>query len=143
VARLVPTFGPDACFDPLGVEGRPRLLEGLARALAIAAEPDGVLILEDLHWFDASSVEVVFHLCQRASALGIRVVATARPLELPASSAQNLVDSLERAGLCEILELLPLSEEDVLDLLRHTHPDEATAHFARRLHRATAGNPTY
>jgi DNA-binding winged helix-turn-helix (wHTH) protein/tetratricopeptide (TPR) repeat protein len=65
--------------DPTGASG-PRLLRELGDALAaLSADVPLVLVIEDLHWADPSSVDVVRYLGQRCASLGLLLLGTLRP----------------------------------------------------------------
>src|SRR5262245_52280409 len=60
-----------------------RMLRELAEALeALAAEQPLVLVLEDLHWSDPSTVEAVAWLARRRDPARLLVLGTYRPVEL-------------------------------------------------------------
>ena len=62
---------------------RERLLRELAEALeALTATHLLVLVLEDLHWSDASTVDVLSLLARRREAARLLVIGTYRPTEL-------------------------------------------------------------
>jgi DNA-binding SARP family transcriptional activator len=142
-SRLVPEIDPDAPVDSLPQEARARFLEGLARALAAAVGARGVLVLDDLQWFDGASVELALQLVRRARALDVRILATARPLELEASPAAQLIPLVSREGLSETLELDALTAADVSTLVVSMSKSTELAPFAAWLHGATGGNPLY
>ena len=133
-----------AILDPLR-PGRhlspdPALRAGFRRAVSRIMEQrlgsDGVLLLEDLHWFDSATCEVLGDVLERCAEVGTWVLATARPHELSQNpAALRLSASLTR------LNLGPLGHADLAELTRawtHAVPDPA---FLTWLHDATAGNP--
>jgi DNA-binding SARP family transcriptional activator/tetratricopeptide (TPR) repeat protein len=142
VARLLPELLHSGELEaPSSSDGRARFLEALTRALLLLLEPEGMALLDDLHWFDTSSLEVVAHLIRRAPER--RHVATARQLELTENAAaQTLLTSLERAGLLQRLELNPFTEAQTLSLLQSLSGGAARL-FARRLQSATGGNALF
>ncbi|SMB78304.1 ATP-binding protein [Deinococcus hopiensis] len=157
VSRLVPELGTPG--GPLG-EGRARFLEGLVHALLALAGPGGCIVFEDLHWMDASTLELLAHLTRRLhpgepgaqerglgewgrSAAAPRLLATARSHELPGSPAETALAGLRRGGLLRSVPLTPLSEEEVRGMVRTLSGGEDAVLFARRLHRATGGNPLF
>jgi DNA-binding CsgD family transcriptional regulator len=81
------------------------LLEDLAPA---------VLALDDLHWADAATVELVCHLLRHPPAAPLLLALAYRPMTgaLPAAVARA-----ERDGTCRQLELQPLSEEEARALV--------------------------
>ena len=77
-ARLVPELGtpPTPTLDGPGAQAR--FLDGVARVLveATAGERPGLLVVDDVHWADASSLEVLAFLVRR---LRDRPVSCSRP----------------------------------------------------------------
>ena len=62
---------------------RERMLRELAEALeALSAERPVVLVLEDLHWSDTSTVEALALLARRRDPARLLVLGTYRPVEL-------------------------------------------------------------
>ncbi len=142
-ARLVPEFdaGRDSSALPSS-EGRARLIEGLSRVMLAALQPGDILILDDLHWFDASSLELIAHLIRRA-ANQIRIIASARMLELNDNKeAKTVLTSLERDGLLSQLELPSFNQSDMLSLVQALSGGRAQL-FSQRLHQATGGNALF
>jgi DNA-binding SARP family transcriptional activator/tetratricopeptide (TPR) repeat protein len=142
-ARLVPEFdaGRNASNLPSS-EGRARFIEGLSRALLCALQPGDALILDDLHWFDTSSLELIAHLIRRAPNQ-TRIIASARPLELSENKeAKTVLTALERDGLLEQLELQPFNIAQTLSLVQALSGGRATL-FSSRLHQATGGNALF
>ncbi|MFF8831154.1 AAA family ATPase [Streptomyces sp. NPDC015131] len=88
------------------------------------------LLVDDLHWTDASSAEVLHHLQRRLATLPVVLIATLRT---------GAATGLDPTG-CRTLDLAPLTGPDADTLLRRLHPDLAPAARARVLHEA-AGNP--
>nr|WP_281376999.1 AAA family ATPase [Deinobacterium chartae] len=143
VARLVPEFPAPAEREP---EGRARFVEGLGLALLAAAGPGGALLWDDLHWADASSVEVLAHVVRRAAHLEAppRLLATARSDELAGHDSLNAaLSGLRRDGRAMVLRLGGLSETEVCTLVQALSGGREPTLFARRLHAATGGNPLF
>jgi DNA-binding SARP family transcriptional activator len=145
-ARLVPELEPDALSVTSEAlpEGRARFLEGLTHALIAAVQPNGTLLLDDFHWFDATSSELIVQLSKRAKAAGIKLIATARPSELSENpAATRAIAHLERDGLMTRIHLEPLSETMILSLVQAISGSTGGTVFAKRLFDATAGNPLF
>ena len=78
--RHVPELRETLSDDP--ETRRYRLFEGVTRMLAFAArERPVVLLLDDLHWADASTTLLLGHLLQDAAPMRLLVVGTARTFE--------------------------------------------------------------
>jgi DNA-binding NarL/FixJ family response regulator len=105
------------------------LLELLGR------EQPVVLMLDDLHWADDASVELVLHLLRRPPR-GAHLLAFAlRPVD-PAS---RLLDAARHAPGFTHLPLLPLERRESLELLEEL-PDSA---LRERVATEAAGNPLF
>ena len=75
--------GAGGVQHPVQRTTRERMLRELAEALeACTAEQPLVLVLEDLHWSDASTVEALALLARRREAARLLVLGTYRPVEL-------------------------------------------------------------
>jgi DNA-binding SARP family transcriptional activator/predicted ATPase len=132
LARLVPEFSLEV--SPLSSsDGRSRLIAALAQVF----EPSQPVLLDDLHLFDSSSLELLAHLLRH----GHQMVATVRELELAENSAaMDFLDSFERERLVARLALVPLQEAHTQQLLQ-TLSGRSAKLFAARLHIASGGNP--
>jgi class 3 adenylate cyclase len=97
-----------------------RLFEAIACLLAIPADDHGMLlVVEDVHWADASTRELLDHLARRISGLRALVLITYRSDEL--HRRHPFVPTLQgwrRSGLAEVVELEPLAEAGVGEMLQ-------------------------
>ena len=139
--RLVPHLLPAANRPINNATEQARFLEGVARTLLELAGP--LLVWEDLQWTDPASLEVLSLLLELAPRLETRLLITLRtPLE-GGPARDWLQNCLQAGSLCE-LELPPLDEEDLHELIKKlAHQETGAALFARRLHAATGGNPFF
>ena len=135
--ELRPALGGDEA-PVLGGE-RYRLHRAVRSLLESAAGPGGLLIvLDDLHWADAGSAELLEHLLRHPPAGPVRFAVSYRPRQLPG----RLQQSLGRAvldGVVRSLELGPLARADIDELL----PERLSAARRRELYEASGGNPFY
>ena len=130
-----------------GVEGaadleaaRFALVATTTEALLDAAEPDGlVVVLEDLHWADTTSLRLLRHLAGELARSRLLVIGTYRD---PAGPAGDRLDEalpdLLRHPATRALALAPLTEDDVRTFL-----PAATTDAVRAAHRRSGGNPLY
>ncbi len=140
-ARLVPELWPERSGSdgPPSSEGRARFLEGLTRAVLAAMPRPATLLLDDLHWFDASSLELISHLIRKLDA-DVLILATARPFEASENSAvTSTLTALEREGKLERYPLEPLTGAQTRALIQALSGERAER-FSERLHNATGGN---
>jgi tetratricopeptide (TPR) repeat protein len=154
---IIGTFAPSWQFqfpvayghseNPAAPPTPARLARELGDALCAAARSRPIiLILEDLHWADPSTIELLRHLAHRIGRAAILTIVTCRAEEAAArdsSLGQALVD-LEARGTCEHIALNPLKEENVREYLerRYGLPDVARA-LAALVFSATEGHPLF
>lgn len=87
--------------------GRPaRLYRTLRFLAAVASGSPLMLALDDLHWADADSVELLGFVCRRLSGTRILVLGSLRP---EPEAASLLADELEGSGHAQLIELERLS----------------------------------
>ena len=108
-----------------------------------------VLFLDDVHWADASTVDLLSFLGSRVQGLRLLLVVAYRPAELLAGMPARhpfvpVQLEWQRRGVCRELSLAFLSRSDVagylaLTLSGHRLPQD----FAHRLHALTEGNPLF
>ena len=108
-----------------------------------AAAVPVLLVLEDLHWADASTLDIVVYLAHNLDARRVLLLATLRADE-PASAArlQRLADGVRRSGAGQILELGPLERAELgalLDARAGTLPAAVTNAILTR----SQGNPFF
>ncbi len=93
-----------------------RMLREMAEALAaIASETPLVLLFEDLHWSDFSTLELIATLARRTEPAKLMILGTYRPVEMLAGDhpLRKMKAELELHHQCEELPLKLLSVADV------------------------------
>jgi DNA-binding winged helix-turn-helix (wHTH) protein/tetratricopeptide (TPR) repeat protein len=127
-----------------------RMLREMAHALeALAAESPLVLVLEDLHWSDFSTLELISAIARRTEPARLMIVGTYRPVEMLATEhpLRTLKAELELHRQCNELRLKLLSEEDVAAYLAKRFADNKTLQLLDRvapvIHARTEGNPLF
>jgi predicted ATPase len=131
----------------MGEISQERMLRELAGALeTIAQRKPVVLFLEDLHWSDVASVDLLAYIARRPERARIIIVATYRPVDviLRKHPLKKLKQSLLAHGLCEDipLELLdPMAVNDYL-ALRFPHCDQLER-LVPKVFEQTEGNPLF
>jgi predicted ATPase/DNA-binding winged helix-turn-helix (wHTH) protein len=126
---------------------RERMLREMARALEIlTTEMPLLLVLEDLHWSDSSTLDLLAMLARRQEPASLLVLGTYRPEEVMGQGhpLYTMTHELHIHGHCETLTLTFLSEAAVAAYLRARCPEtpdlEALTQF---IHRRTEGNPLF
>src|SRR5215467_5232691 len=132
--------------DLLGAT-RERMLREMAEALeALTAEAPLVLVLEDLHWSDTATVDLVSLLARRTEPARLLVIGTYRPVDVLVSRhpLEDLNLELHARGRCQDVSLELLAEAGVADYLRERFPGHAfPSELARVIHRRTEGNALF
>jgi DNA-binding CsgD family transcriptional regulator/tetratricopeptide (TPR) repeat protein len=114
----------------------PAVFEALVGALPPAGT--AVLVIEDVHWADEATLDVLRLLGPRVERLGALVVATYRSDELPRTHPMRvMLGDVATAGGVVRLQLDPLSPDAVAELARPYRVD------AEVLYAKTAGNPFF
>lgn len=132
--------------EPAGVT-RERMLREMAEALeALTATAPLLLVLEDLHWSDYSTLDLLGMLARRQEPARLLVAATYRPVDVivTAHPLRALVQDLRARRQCEEIALAFLRDAHVAAYLAqrfggHAFPSE----LARAVHRRTDGNPLF
>jgi DNA-binding winged helix-turn-helix (wHTH) protein/energy-coupling factor transporter ATP-binding protein EcfA2 len=128
-----------------GTQGR--MLREAAEALeAVGSQRPLVLVLEDLHWADPSTVDLLDWLARRDRPARLLVVGTYRPAEALAGGAPigEAGSELRLRGLAHELALGELGPEAVATVLRRGLPGaEVPEELARLVHRQTDGVPLF
>jgi predicted ATPase len=126
---------------------RTRMLRELAEGLeALSAARPLVLVLEDLHWSDTSTVEALALLARRREPARLLVLGTYRPVDLivHAHPLKRVQQELAAHGQCVDLPLSALSEAAVAAYVaqRGVTP-EAHAGVTAAVYRRTEGHPLF
>ena len=125
-----------------------RLFEGAAQVvLAIAAERPLVVLLDDLHWWDGDSCNLVRFVIRRTESAPVLwlVTLTAGELEHDAPAAR-LSQVLRASPQASVVSLKPLSEEELWRMIHdmgHVSTPSGGRRLAGRLFAASVGNPFY
>jgi hypothetical protein len=150
LARLVPEFAgaPSAeqATHPNDPETRRFLLfEAVTRFLAAAsARTPVLLVLDDLHWADSGTVNLLRHLIRAPDAASLLIVGTCRESDVRAGHPlAGLTADLRRDRLYERVTLKGLDESDVAKLIASHAGHEASAGLVGTVHERTAGNPFF
>lgn len=127
--------------QPNGADGDLALAHGLFTALATADGGRPALIaIDDLHWSDSASLELVLYLLRRLDELPVAIVMTQRPVIGGGSS--DLLDRIAAHPLVRVERLGPLGPKAIEQLVRQVR-DSADDGLVAACARVTAGNPFY
>ncbi|MBC7924117.1 MAG: AAA family ATPase [Bryobacteraceae bacterium] len=126
---------------------RERMLREITDALdALSIETPLVIALEDLHWSDPSTIDLLTSIANRTSPACLMIIATYRPADAARSSFSltGVQHELEIRKQCRVLSLTPLSEPDIGEYLsKRFSGSQARVPLTTPLHQRTDGNPLY
>ncbi len=152
LARLVPELGEASegsrgGGDDPGAEGageRYALLDAVSSLLAgVAATRPAILVLDDLHWADEASLQLLRHVARSVTDAPLLILGTYRATEIGEESPLfEALAELRRARALESVALAGLDPAAVATLIRGQGadvPDELAQTVAER----TEGNPFF
>ncbi len=144
---LLPQTEREQLPSQAGDTTRERMLREMAEAIeTLTAESPVLLILEDLHWSDYSTLDLVSYLARRRDPARLMVIGTYRPVEviLADHPLKAVKRELQAHGLCHELALECLSEEFVAQHLAARFPGhQFPARLRRAIYGRTEGNPLF
>ena len=124
-----------------------RMLREMGDALdALAADAALVLVLEDLHWSDFSTLDLISYVARRRRASRLMVIGTYRPAELILSGhpLRSVKQELLARQQCEELPLEYLSGAAVAKHLAARFPEnQFPAELPALIRERTEGNPLF
>ena len=147
-SRLLPELvdlRPGLAPAPLdGPGAQSRFLAGLCQVLltALRGPVPGVLVLDDLHWADEASLDLLTYLVRRLAGQPLCIVVTWRSEQVQGGHRlRRLAAEAQRAGGATVLRLAPLSQPEVAELVLAVAP--ARAGQAAWLYQETEGLPFF
>jgi tetratricopeptide (TPR) repeat protein len=163
IAAILRTYAPTWCMelpnafatsgslDKLQQETigatKERMMREMGDALGmLSTSSPVVLLLEDLHWADPSSVDLLRHLCQRISTQRMMVAGTFRPedLERTGHPLKSYKVEMQAHNLCDEIALKSLSLQHIAAYLDATYvPNDFPAELAALVHDKTEGHPLF
>jgi len=125
-------------------DGRLRLFEAILALLGLASQDGGLLlIIEDLHWADASTRELLDYLTRRLRNRRLLVVATYRRDEMHRKHPLlPTVQGWQRSRLAQLVELEPLPPDGVARMVSSIFDNTSVGEeFRDFMHDRSEGNP--
>lgn len=139
LGTVVPSVEGGAPANPASAEERFRTHRAAAGLLRVLAERQPLtLALDDVHWADEGSLELITHLVERPPTPRMAIAMTSRSGQLPRRLDAALARA-QAAGRAEVIDLGPLDDDEARELLRgRVEADEVEAAV-----RLAAGNPLF
>jgi DNA-binding CsgD family transcriptional regulator len=135
---------PDA--EPVhGPLVRIQLLDAARRAVeGLAAERPLVVVLEDLHWADNGTVEMLDYLARNVDDNPVLVAATYRPDEVDRRpELRRVFTELRRHPVVTTLDLAGLGRDEIAALLTGVTGEQQSWPVVDAVHRRSEGNPLF
>jgi serine/threonine protein kinase len=163
IAAVMRTYAPTWCLElPMAFvssgsleklqqetigASKERMMREMGDALGmLATNSPIVLLLEDLHWADSSSVDLLRHLCQRIASQRLLIAGTFRPEDVERSNhpLKSYKAEMQAHKLCEELALGSLSREHIAAYLDATFaPNDFPPELTSLVHDKTEGHPLF
>jgi DNA-binding winged helix-turn-helix (wHTH) protein/tetratricopeptide (TPR) repeat protein len=125
---------------------RDRMVRELNDALErLTAKDTLVLVLEDLHWSDLATLDLLTAIAQRPEPARLLIIGTYRPAEaiVSAPTFRAMMRELEGRGLCEQFDLELLTFGDVAAYVRARIDGESTEDVATAIYERSDGNALF
>ncbi|HSR08066.1 MAG TPA: AAA family ATPase, partial [Bryobacteraceae bacterium] len=123
---------------------RERMVREICEALeSMTAKQPLALLLEDLHWVDPSTLDLISALARRRGPAKLLMLGTYRPVDviLLQSPLKGLRQDLVMHKLCSEIALERLQEQDVAQYLSKEFP--GSGQLTELVHRHSEGNPLF
>ena len=128
--------------DVVGATGERVLREGSVALETLTAAAPLLLVLEDLHWADVATLDLLLVIAHRRARAKLMIVATVRSFDSP--KLKDFQQQIVFRKLGSQLELPPLTPSEIADYLASgTSGTTLPAGLAEVLHRHSGGNPLY
>src|SRR3954453_20309949 len=140
LARVFPSLAHLGRADAVGLQGeRYRMTRAVRELLELlAATKPLVLILDDVHWADPASIDLIGGLLRPPPSGPVLLVMAARPHQGPTRLASVLERALRERTLTHIA-LDPLTSDEAAAMLGRSQPDQVTT----ALFEESGGNPFF
>ncbi|MFP4440265.1 MAG: helix-turn-helix transcriptional regulator [Chloroflexaceae bacterium] len=146
LAMLLPELGPPAAPETAEPQLHKQRLFAAIHHIIRPHDPHHcrVIVLEDLHWSDQTSQELIRYLARAIDRDRLLILATYRTDELHRRHPlTHLLAQLMRERLYQELRLDPLSPVELTDMLQTTLERPLPPAFVQMLYTHTEGNPFF
>jgi hypothetical protein len=108
-----------------------------------AAQRPLVVVLDDLHWADLSSLRLLVFLARQLHDAAVLVIGTYRDVEVAATDHPARPLLAEVAGQAELIQLTGLTPAETGQLIEKVCGERPQARLIQAVHDRTAGNPFF
>jgi hypothetical protein len=108
-----------------------------------AAQRPLVVVIDDLHWADVSSLRLLVFLARQLHDAAVLVIGTYRDVEVMVGDHPARPLLAELAGQAELIRLTGLTADEVGQLIGKVCGERAQAPLIQAVHDRTAGNPFF
>ncbi|MBI5292151.1 MAG: AAA family ATPase [Chloroflexi bacterium] len=132
-------------YDLPPEQARFRLYEAIAAFFRNLCEGQPALLLfDDLQWADAASLDLLAYIVRHQPSIRLLILAAARPGEGETNAPfQRLLSELDRLRHLNVIEIPPLSAEEIAGVAAHLLGAPLEAQACRLLHEWSEGNPFF
>jgi serine/threonine protein kinase len=149
--QLAPLAAEDSSFERVRAEAKTASQERLKRELIAALQEVTrlcplILFLDDLHWADVSTVDLLAYLGSKCATMRLLVVLAYRSSDLFLSKHPfwSIMLDLQGRGICREIRLPFLSRPDIERYLALRFPEHGFSEtFPALIHTRTEGNPLF
>lgn len=150
VARIVSEIRERVDVEPRVAAGNPeedrwRLLQAVSGFLRNASTVQPLLlVLEDLHWADRGTLDLLLHLARNLAGSRLLVIGTYRDVEVDRGHPlSNTLAELRRATSFQRIALRGLTVDEVHRMMNVIRGQDVPWSRAEAIHRQTEGNPLF
>jgi predicted ATPase len=123
---------------------RERMVREICEALEVLTEENSlVLVFEDIHWFDLSTLDLISALARRRAPAKLLLLCTYRPLHSQ-GPLKSLKQDLQVHHLCEEIALEGLGESEIAQYLSTEFAESSLpSDLANMIYRHSGGNALF
>jgi class 3 adenylate cyclase/tetratricopeptide (TPR) repeat protein len=127
---------------------RLRLFAAVVNLLSIASADAGLLlVLDDLHWADKASLQLLRHVASSTQLHKVMMIGTYRPSDLHSGSPlADTLASLRREASAERIEIVGLEDFEIVEMMERVaghEMNEDGVDLAHAVRQETEGNPFF
>ena len=123
---------------------RRRCFDGVAQLFRLAAaDAPTTLVVDDLHYADPATVQLLQHIVSATRRSAFLLIATTRPLVIASGVAPSPISALQRLSNVTSLAVAPLTDDQCERLIADSASGLIGREGRRRIQRRAEGNPLF